>query len=583
MSFQLHRGKPGSSLRIVLIVPYVTLVILLATVLGILSYRTGSDAVLVVSNHLLEETASRISQAVDRHVVGSLATLKAAFPEKMAAPASIEQDLDNIKTRFWIATSLHTDPNNYVYYGSISGQAFGLYRRSEEVAELRIKFKPEEHRKIYTLSGLNGEPIFQHLEEKLFDPRIRPWFKVAKTSDIDIWTSVYIDFGTHDLVATRARRVLDESGNLKGVVATDMPLRALNTFVSSLDVSNNGIAFIIEPNGDLIASSCSPNIRNFEDGKMTRLNAADSENPMLVEVYKQVEKHRAVIKNNVQVAPFYFYNNEGAKIHVAYSRFQDQSGLFWINVVAIPDQDFMGGISHNVRRTIVLAVLATLFVVLIGLSILNWVTRDLKKLSFAVNQIGSGSLEHPINIRRSDEIGDLAQSFQAMQQRLQTDHLTTLPNRYAFEQALGEAINRLESCPSEKFAVMFIDVNDFKKVNDNHGHEIGDNVLIELALRLRTQVRKKDMVARFAGDEFVVLFYDIESRVDLKVIFHKIETALAEPMHMGSGSIHLYGAAIGVAYCPEDGKTAKELLIKADHEMYAHKDQLKKKQNNSNC
>lgn len=316
---------------------------------------------------------------------------------------------------------------------------------------------------------------------------------------------------------------------------------------------------------------------------MRRLNAAESENQMLVEVYKQVEKRRAVNTNNVQVLPFYFYNKEGAKVHVAYSRYQDQSGLHWINVVAMPDRVFMGGISHNVRRTIVLAVLATLFVVLIGLSILNWVTRDLKKISFAVNQIGSGSLGHPINIRLSDEIGDLAQSFQAMQQRLQTDHLTKFPNRYAFEQALGEAIYRIESCPTEKFAVMFIDVNDFKKVNDKLGHEIGDNVLIELTLRLRTQVRKEDMVARFAGDEFVILFYDIDSRDDLKVIFNKIAIALAEPMHVGSGSINLYGAAIGVAYCPEDGTTAKELLIKADHEMYAHKDQLKKRKNDPNC
>lgn len=186
MLFQLHRGPPGSSLRIVLIVPYVTLVILLATVLGILSYRTGSEAVLLVSNHLLEDSASRISQAVDRHVVGSVATLKAAFPEKMVAPESIEQDLENIKTRFWIATSLHTDPNNYVYYGSTSGQAFGLYRHSEEQAELRIKFKSEEHRAIYSLAGLNGKPVLNHQEEKLFDPRVRPWFQGAKTSDMDI-------------------------------------------------------------------------------------------------------------------------------------------------------------------------------------------------------------------------------------------------------------------------------------------------------------------------------------------------------------------------------------------------------------
>ncbi len=572
--FPLRKSVP--SLRMVLIVPYVTLVILLVAFLGVLSYRTGRDAVLHVSNQLLKETTSRISQAVDRHVVGSVATLKAAFPEKMVAPLSIEEGLEDMKTRFWIATSLHTDPNNYVYYGSISGQAFGLFRKSGDKAELRIKFHPDEHRRIYEQIGLNGEPVFKKREDKLFDPRIRPWFKAAKTSDKDIWTSVYIDFGTNDLVATRSRRVLGADGKLEGVVATDMPLRSLNNFVSELEISPNGIAFIVEANGDLIASSCSPNVRKLGDGNMTRLNASESENRMLVEVFRQVERRRAANEGNLPHEPFFFKDSAGEIIHVACSNFHDQAGLAWFNVVAMPEKDFMGGISQNVQRTILLALVATLVVVLIGLSILNWVTRDLKKLSRAVNTVGSGKLEHDLKIRRSDEIGDLAQSFLAMQQRLQTDHLTRLPNRYAFDQALGATLSRMESQSGAKFALMFIDVNDFKKINDRFGHEIGDNVLIELALRLRTQVRKDDMVARFAGDEFVVLLQDVGSRGDLVSIRDKIAKALSEPLILGSGAIDIHGAAIGLAYYPEDGSTVKQLLRKADQEMYANKDSIKR-------
>ena len=428
------------SLRIVLIFPYVTLVVLLAVAIGALSYQTGRQAVLTVSNHLLTETVSRIGQAIDRHVVGSVATLEAAFPNGMLAPDNIESDLDNIRTRFWIATSLHIDPNNYVYYGNLEGQAIGLFRRSFEVGELRIKFRPEEHRKRYRIDGINGIPQYESTEKALFDPRTRPWFQVAEKSDKDIWTSVYIDFGTHDLVATRARRVLGEQGELKGVVATDMPLKALNDFIGNLHISANGFAFIIERNGDLIASSNSPNVSKGSDGRNHRINAADSGNPLLTEIYRQIKPDLAKSLTNKQIKTSVFTDRNGGKIHFAFALFRDNAGLEWINVVALPNRDFMGGISNNVMRTIFLAVFATIGVVFIGLSVLNWVTADLKKLSIAANMVGSGKREEPLNIRRNDEIGTLAKSFQAMQYRLQTDHLTGLPNRYAFEQSLNAAI-----------------------------------------------------------------------------------------------------------------------------------------------
>src|SRR5690606_21790836 len=100
-------------LRFVLIVPYVVLVLALALAIGVLSYSAGSRAVNTVSDHLLRETASRITQAIDRHIVGSGAVLEAAFPAGMAAPVDIESEFHELRTRFWIATSLHTDPNNY--------------------------------------------------------------------------------------------------------------------------------------------------------------------------------------------------------------------------------------------------------------------------------------------------------------------------------------------------------------------------------------------------------------------------------------------------------------------------------------
>ncbi len=573
-----HPKMTTFSLKTVLICPYVALVVCLAIAIGILSYLAGSRAVNTVSDHLLHETVSRISQAVDRHVVGSVATLKTAFPEGMQAPDAIEDDFSNILTRLWIATSLHTDPNNYVYYGNIKGQAVGLYRLSEDAGELRVKYEAGEYRRRFLVRGIGGRPEFQSVEEKLFDPRTRPWFQAAKTSRRDIWTSVYIDFGTQDLVATRARRVLGPDGILAGVVATDMPLRKLNDFVGSLDISPNGIAFIIEPDGKLIASSQSPNVRELSDGRVVRINASDSQNALLTQIYQHLKPELAEHLDSFAVRTFTFADQAGEIINVAFQMFSDSAGLRWINVVALPDRDFMGGIRKNITLTVMLGILATILVVLVGSRILHWVTSDLNKLSVAVNKVGSGFVEEPISIRRSDEIGDLAKSFQAMQYRLQTDHLTGLPNRYAFEQALSAAVEKAgQGEGGDRFALFFIDINDFKLVNDCYGHDAGDQALIELALRLRTHVRKEDFVARFAGDEFVVLLGSIASRDDLKPIRDTLEKALAEPLISLGKTISIVSGAIGEACYPEDADTAKDLLIFADQKMYAHKDEIKKR------
>ena len=111
MSFLRSQKLP---LRLVLIVPYVILVVGLALALGVLSYSAGSNAVSTVSSQLLLEVVGRISQAVDRHVVGSSAVLETAFPEGMPAPKNIEDDFHELRSRFWVATAIHTDPNNYV-------------------------------------------------------------------------------------------------------------------------------------------------------------------------------------------------------------------------------------------------------------------------------------------------------------------------------------------------------------------------------------------------------------------------------------------------------------------------------------
>ncbi len=563
------------SLRQILTIPYVVLVLVLAVTIGALSYSAGSQAVDKVSEHLLLETVGRIGQAVDRHIVGSGAVLEAAFPDGMAAPEAIDADLDNLRTRFWIATSLHLDPNNYVYYGNRHGQGIGLYRYSRIDGELRVKFKPQENRAFYRFTGIDGPLVLQTREVKLFDPRERPWYKAGATEKLHTWTSVYIDFVTEDLVATRARRVLGPQGGFEGVVATDVSLRALNDFVKRLDVSPRGLAFIVEPSGDLIASSATANVKTVAGGSKQRISASQSGHALIEAIYREIQARVNGQGGKSGAQTFKFTAPDGQTIHAAFDRLKDDAGLQWITVVAMPRSDFMAGVTDNVIQTAALSALAAILTIGIGFRILSVLAGDLKHLSEAARRVGEGQLNYPVDSQRPGEIGELARSFKTMQQRLQTDDLTQLANREAFMLRLNHKVTEQSAVPDPKrFAVLFVDLNHFKYINDNFGHSAGDRVLIEIGSRLRSRVRAQDMVARLSGDEFAILLDLIGDRESLERVRKQIQRALKEPlMAVGNESLEAvdFGGSVGEAMFPDDGRDADTLLRKADRRMYGRK------------
>lgn len=571
------------TLRQWLTIPFTVLMFSVAVLIGTLSYFTGSHAVDTISKSLLQETVARIGQAVDRHVVGSSAVLEAAFPNGMAAPETIDAELGALRTRFWIATSLHTDPNNFVYYGNRNGQAFGLWRFDQQDAELRYKLQADQPRKFSRFSGIDGVLEAPTFEKKIFDPRTRPWYRAGVTSSSYTWTSIYIDFTTAELVATRARRVLDKQGNLQGVVATDLSLQRLNEFVKNLSISSNAVAFIIEPDGKLIASSRSPNTVRLPDGSNARVNAFDSASQLQRAAYQQV---RDIVSSGKKIdgpTTQLFSGPDGQAVELAFDYVLDAAGLNWIIVVAVPRSDFMQGITTNVLRTMLIGFLAALAAVGLGLNIFGWVGRDIKRLTQAVQDVGSGHLETQLDVHRSDEIGVLANTFRDMQNRLRTDVLTGLNNRDMLMRSLVSRIDhQRRSQDVAAFAVLFVDLNNFKMINDRLGHEAGDRVLIEVATRLNKATRPGDLVARFAGDEFVLMINDLSSREAAEHVRLKLEAVLSEPSQLvdlgGAALAGLFGGAIGLAIYPADGGCADDLIKHADQDMYERKRQSHLKQ-----
>jgi diguanylate cyclase (GGDEF)-like protein/PAS domain S-box-containing protein len=149
------------------------------------------------------------------------------------------------------------------------------------------------------------------------------------------------------------------------------------------------------------------------------------------------------------------------------------------------------------------------------------------------------------------------------------DPLTELPNRRMFRDQLDTEIRKAHRGGTE-LAVLFLDIDGFKQVNDLFGHEAGDQLLIMAASRLKGCVRESDIVARLGGDEFTVVLSDLNYKGHLEFLCEKILSALAQPFNIGANSAHVT-ASIGIALYPVDGLEANELGRKADHAMYAAK------------
>jgi diguanylate cyclase (GGDEF)-like protein len=153
------------------------------------------------------------------------------------------------------------------------------------------------------------------------------------------------------------------------------------------------------------------------------------------------------------------------------------------------------------------------------------------------------------------------------------DSLTGLPNRALFDDRLENALAQAKR-HQRNLAVMFLDLDQFKAINDSYGHDVGDSVLQTIAKRLTETTRSNDSISRFGGDEFLYLQMDASDREDIALVAAKMITAIEEPclVAVAEGDIGLsVKASIGIAIFPGHGDTAEMLLKNADTAMYGAK------------
>lgn len=246
----------------------------------------------------------------------------------------------------------------------------------------------------------------------------------------------------------------------------------------------------------------------------------------------------------------------------------------WAVAIGIP-QNHM---TAKLRRTFLWLVLATLLILIGSLScawmIGGTIARSVRGLVAPALALGAGkAIETPaFNLREADEVGAALAQAQAMlrQAQYQASHdvLTGLANRALLIEILDQ---QLVLCARNHghLAVLYIDLDGFKKVNDENGHAVGDKLLQGVAERFTAAIRKSDVAARFGGDEFAVVLVDTGAEAAAAVAAKLLES-LCAPYRIGELTLEI-SASIGVAHYPRSGASGKILLHRADDAMYEAK------------
>lgn len=184
----------------------------------------------------------------------------------------------------------------------------------------------------------------------------------------------------------------------------------------------------------------------------------------------------------------------------------------------------------------------------------------------SISKIESKRFEEEFYIAIFSDISTLKEADQKIHFYANHDSLTGLANRMQFEAQLA---NSIESCKrnSTKLAVIFIDLDKFKDVNDTYGHNTGDLMLVNISKRLKQSIRAEDLLARLGGDEFVIIAKDVKSYNDVKILAEKLKNTMKDPVVIDKNEFHMT-LSMGIAIYPDHGTNSSELVKSADVAMY---------------
>lgn len=507
-----------SYVRMVLTI--VGLVAITAGVIGVVSSAGSRRAATDMAAQLQGQLADKVQDRVQAFLDGPHALTHMNGLKLMENPALLDDP--HALSASWL--------HQLQAFGSIQTIAVGIEEQGDFVGVGRAadgdftiairNLDEDDHYRVYRVDA-RGRPIEVLTEVQHYDVRERPWYQAAVQADQAMWTPIYIWAAGTSIGLTAALPIREADGRLLGVQQAALSLDFISGYLHALAGSLGQRVFIVEPNGLLVGTSATETVVEIHAQGVERVSMLTSTDPFTRAAAQYLDQHIDVV-NGLEAPVYTALEVAGQPYFLSATRMGDARGLDWVIVTGMPQAALMSDIEATMRITLGITVAATVAAMLLGVVIARRLVAAERRLAQANQQllIANEELQHAAS----------------------TDKLTGLMNRRRFLDVAERELLQYERYRRD-CSIIVLDLDHFKRVNDQYGHSVGDSVLKQTAEILLHCSRKQDAVARWGGEEFVMLLPATELDA-ANVVAERIRQYI-EDRDYGSG-VRLTGS-LGVA------------------------------------
>jgi len=412
----LRQATQKLPVRWVVVIPFVTQVTLAVSLTGWLSFLSGEKAVKTLTYQLQQETAKR--------VISNLSSYQ-AIPHQINLLNSHQielgtlslEDLPAWEKYLWKQVQVFPQVNLIAIASEEGEQVTATNLGGGEIV-MPIAYRSLGTSMLTYKTNSLGEKTTIATTTPNYDPRKRPWYQKAAKTGKAAWSDIYLHFVDRTPQISAVLPFYNQENRLIGVGTTVVKLKALSEFLSTLQVGKTGQVLIIEPDGNLVATSTGESLSRKVGDKTQRVNIIDSNNSItqavgkylqqIVGEQKSLETSRINSSKNIEV----MLGDRAYFIEI--TSIQDNNGLKWQVLVIISEEEFLEQIIANNQRTLILCIIALVVTLIVGIKASSWIVRPIESLSASLNQVTQGNLDQSIIVAGNGELRTLATNFNQM-------------------------------------------------------------------------------------------------------------------------------------------------------------------------
>ncbi|WP_019508827.1 hybrid sensor histidine kinase/response regulator [Pleurocapsa sp. PCC 7319] len=432
-------------LRLMLVLPFVAQIFAAVGLTGYLSLRNGQKAVNDLASKLRNEVSGRIDLHLDSYMAVPHMVVQNNWDAIDQGFLDME-DTEKLGHFFWRQLQAFKIP--YILYGFDSGNLASAGFNYEGDLITIDEVNQEKNGNAHLLNwGTDSEgqrtEILQDWGE--FPMKKEGWYAEAVKRGKTVWSPVYNwEVPPYALSVAVSRPIYKDNGQLHGVIAVEQRLSQISDFLRGEEISPSGKTFILERNGFLIGTSTDEQPFIVDDDKPQRIKAIDSQDSLIKAASQNLVQYFGDL-HNIKSAKQLDFKLDGERQFLQVTPWQDELGLDWLVVVAVPESDFMAQINANTRSTIMLCLLALGVAIASGFYTSRWITKPVLQLNQASESIANGELDQKVDEEfKVDELSVLAQSFNRMAGQLRSSFTALAETNAELENRVQERTNELQ-------------------------------------------------------------------------------------------------------------------------------------------